>query len=75
MQTTSRQLVPETVHDADLYISGAKSARQTAKATFDFKGRSERELTVAKNEIVRPGLYVSIPSRQNWRSNGYLRFL
>lgn len=52
MQTTSRQLVPETVQDADLYISGAKSGRQTAKATFDFKGRSERELTVAKNEII-----------------------
>ena len=52
VQTTTRQLRAEKESDAQIYAKGVSEKRENFRLKFTFRGRSERELSVAKDEIV-----------------------
>ena len=52
VQTTTRQLRAEKESDAVIYAKGVSEHRENFRVKFSFRGRSERELSVAKDDIV-----------------------
>ena len=52
VQTTTRQLRAEKESDAAIYAKGVSERRENFRVKFSFRGRSERELSVAKDDIV-----------------------
>ena len=52
LQTTTRQLTAERAADVDLYALGADKGVYTSTVLFPFKARSERELSVKKDDLV-----------------------
>ena len=52
VQTTTRQLRAEKESDAAIYAKGVSESRENFRVKFAFRGRSERELSVAKDDVV-----------------------